>query len=116
MDCETFNYINNTSEEFGFLSCILIGMLTFIISGICLEREQIKDAANEVTGNSVIDNEGKLLFDEIESKNPINPGKVFYTVVFLNIGLRVILAVMASTINSHCNVTGGVTDVLMVFA
>lgn len=67
-------------------------------------------------GNSVIDNEGKLLFDEIESKNPINPGKVFYTVVFLNIGLRVILAVMASTINSHCNVTGGVTDVLMVFA
>lgn len=49
---------------------------------------------NEVIGNSVIDNEGKLLFDEIESKNLINLGKVFYIVVFFNIGLWVILVVI----------------------
>lgn len=70
---------------------------------------------NEVIGNSVIDNEGKLLFDEIESKNLINLGKVFYIVVFLNIGLWVILVVMVFIINSYCNVIGGVMDVLMVF-
>lgn len=70
---------------------------------------------NEVIGNSVIDNEGKLLFDEIESKNLINLGKVFYIVVFLNIGLWVILVVMVFIINSYCNVIGGVIDVLMGF-
>lgn len=70
---------------------------------------------NEVIGNSVIDNEGKLLFDEIESKNLINLGKVFYIVVFFNIGLWVILVVMVFIINSYCNVIGGVIDVLMVF-
>lgn len=70
---------------------------------------------NEVIGNSVIDNEGKLLFDEIESKNLINLGKVFYIVVFFNIGLWVILVVMVFIINSYCNVIGGVMDVLMVF-
>lgn len=68
---------------------------------------------NEVIGNSVIDNEGKLLFDEIESKNLINLGKVFYIVVFFNIGLWVILVVMVFIINSYCNVIGGVMDVLM---
>lgn len=116
MDCETFNYIKDTSEEFGFLSCVLIGMLTFIIFGICLQREQIQDAANEVIGNSVIDNDGKILFIKTESKNPIDPGKVFYTIVSLNIGLRVILAVMAYTTNSHCKVRGGFTDVMLAFA
>lgn len=70
---------------------------------------------NEVIGNSVIDNEGKLLFDEIERKNLINLGKVFYIVVFLNIGLWVILVVMVFIINSYCNVIGGVIDVLMGF-
>lgn len=70
---------------------------------------------NEVIGNSVIDNEGKLLFDEIESKNLINLGKVFYIVVFFNIGLWVILVVMVFIINSYCNVIGGVIDVLMGF-
>lgn len=67
---------------------------------------------NEVIGNSVIDNEGKLLFDEIERKNLINLGKVFYIVVFFNIGLWVILVVMVFIINSYCNVIGGVIDVL----
>lgn len=70
---------------------------------------------NEVIGNSVIDNEGKLLFDEIESKYLINLGKVFYIVVFFNIGLWVILVVMVFIINSYCNVIGGVMDVLMGF-
>lgn len=67
----------------------------------------------KLDGNDV-DSDGKILFDKTENKNPIHPGKVFYTMVFLNIGLRVILAIMASTTNSK--VGGGSTDVMFAFA
>lgn len=40
----------------------------------------------------------------------------YFTQLYLNIGLRVILAVMAYTTNSHCKVRGGFTDVMLAFA
>lgn len=52
---------------------------------------------------------------KLKVKNLINLGKVFYIVVFFNIGLWVILVVMVFIINSYCNVIGGVIDVLMGF-